>query len=144
MLAFGENVLGAAERLGGDAAVLLRQEIHREVDAVEVAAGDRQIAAGFGAAGQCDSVILVEQFARIDRALLSLRGAADMDAVMERHALGFHLRHAAVDDVLFHLEVGNAVTKQSAGLGEFFVDMNVVAGARELLRGRKARRVRSR
>jgi hypothetical protein len=52
MLAFGENVRGVAERLGGDAAVLLRQEIHRKVDAVEVAAGDRQIAAGFGAAGQ--------------------------------------------------------------------------------------------
>ena len=27
-----------------DAAVLLRQEVHREVDAVEVAAGDRQVA----------------------------------------------------------------------------------------------------
>ncbi len=58
---------------------------------------------------------------------------------MERHALGFHLRHAAVDDVLFHLEVGDAITKQTAGLGEFFVDMDVVAGACELLRGREAR-----
>ena len=68
MLAVGENVRGVAERLGGDAAVLLRQEIHREVDAVEVAAGDRQIAAGFGAAGQRHRVILAEQFARIERA----------------------------------------------------------------------------
>ena len=50
-------VRGVAERLGGDAAVLLRQEIHREVDAVEVAAGDRQIAAAFGAAGQRDRVV---------------------------------------------------------------------------------------
>ena len=57
---------------------------------------------------------------------------------MERDALGFHLGHAAVDDVLFHLEIGDAVPKQSAGLGEFFVDMNVMAGARELLRSRKA------
>ena len=73
MLAVGEDVLGAAERLGGDAAVLLRQEIHREMDAVEVAAGNRQIAAGFGAAGQRHRVILVEQFARIDRALLRCR-----------------------------------------------------------------------
>ena len=39
-----------------------------------------------------------------------------MDAIVERHAFGFHLRHAAVDDVLFHLEVGNAVTKQPAGI----------------------------
>ena len=35
---------GAVERLVADAAVLLRQEIHREVNAVEIAAGDRQIA----------------------------------------------------------------------------------------------------
>src|SRR5207253_2852508 len=72
--------------------------------------------------------------------LFSCSGGAGMDAVMKRHALGFHLRHAAVDDVLFHLEVGDAVTKQSAGLGEFFVDVDVVAGTRELLRGREARR----
>src|ERR1700712_245713 len=62
-----------------------------------------------------------------------------MDAVMEGDALSFHLRYAAVDDVLFHLEVGNAVAQQAAGLGEFLVDMDVMAGARELLRGRKAR-----
>ena len=58
----------AVERLAGDAAVLLRQEIHREVNAVEFAAGDRQVARGFGAAGQRHRVILPEQFARIDRA----------------------------------------------------------------------------
>ena len=58
---------------------------------------------------------------------------------MEGDALGFHLRHAAVDDVLFHLEVGNAVAKQAAGLGEFLEDMHVVAGARELLRAGKPR-----
>jgi hypothetical protein len=28
---------------------------------------------------------------------------------LEGHAFGFHLRHAAVDQVLLHLEVGNAV-----------------------------------
>ncbi len=68
MLAVGEDVLGRPERLGGDAAVLLRQEIHREMNAVEVAAGDRQIAAGFGAAGQRHRVVLPVQLARIDRA----------------------------------------------------------------------------
>ena len=44
MLAAGKDVRRVAERLVGDAAVLLRQEIHREMDAVEIAAGDRQIA----------------------------------------------------------------------------------------------------
>ncbi len=53
---------------------------------------------------------------------------------MEGDAFAFHLRDAAIDDVLFHLEVGNAVTHQAAGLGELLIDMDVVSGARELLR----------
>ena len=56
---------------------------------------------------------------------------ADMRAVVEHHALGLHLRDAAVDVMLFHLEVGNAVAKQPAGLGKFF-----------RRRGSHARRVR--
>ncbi len=62
-----------------------------------------------------------------------------MGAIMEGHAFGFHLRDAAVDVVLFHLEVGNAVAHQAAGLGPLLVDMDVVAGARELLRAGQAR-----
>ena len=66
-----------------------------------------------------------------------------MGAVMEGHALGFHLRDAAVDEVLLHLEVGNAVAQQAAGLGDLLVDMDVVAGARELLRAGQAGRARA-
>src|SRR5207245_2806293 len=84
-----ENFCVAAERLAGDAAVLLRQEIHCEMDAVKIAAGDHEVARRFGAAGQRQRVILIEHLARIDRAG---RRAADMDAVMEGDALGFHLR----------------------------------------------------
>ena len=58
---------------------------------------------------------------------------------MEGDALGLHLRDAAVDDVLFHLEVGNAVAQQAAGLGVFLEHMHVVAGARELLRAGEPR-----
>jgi hypothetical protein len=36
--------------------------------------------------------------------------------------------------VLLHLEIGNAVTQQPAGLGPALEQMHVVAGARELLR----------
>ena len=140
MPAVGEDVLDAVDRLRGDTAVLLRQKIHREVNAVEVAAGNRQIAAGFRAAGQRHRVVLLEQGLRIQRAGST---AADMDAVMEDDAFGFHLRHAAVDDVLFHLEVGDAIAKQPAGLGELLVDMNLMAGARELLGRRKARGTRT-
>jgi hypothetical protein len=120
-------------RLLRNAAVLLRQEIHREMDAVEVAAGDRQVARGFRAAGQCQRVILVQHLARVEV-------AADMDAVMEGDALGFHLRHAAIDDGLLHLEIGNAISQEPAGLGVFLVDMHLVTGARELLRAGHARR----
>ena len=62
-----------------------------------------------------------------------------MDAVVEGDALGLHLRDAAVDDVLLHLEIGNAVAQQAAGLGVFLEQMHVMAGARELLRAGEAR-----
>ena len=62
---------------------------------------------------------------------------------MERHALGFHLLHAALDDALFHLEVGDAVDEQPAGLGALLVDVHVMAGARELLRGGEPGRARA-
>ena len=68
---------------------------------------------------------------------------ADMRAIMEGDAFRLHLRDAAVDQVLFHLEVGNAVAQQAAGLGVLLKDMHGVAGARQLLRGGKARRART-
>src|SRR3984957_19489272 len=128
MLAAGEDLTCAAERFVADAAVLLRQEIHRKVDTVEFAAGNEQVARGFGAAGQGYGVVFLSQLARIGAA------AADMRTVMKGDALGFHLRDAAVDDALFHLEVGNAVAQKPAGLGEFLEHMHVVSGTRELLR----------
>ena len=75
-----------------DAAVLLRQELHREVDAVELAAGDRQVARSLGAARQHHRVVLRDDV--VDRHLV-----ADMDVVVEGHALGFHLGDTPVDVV---------------------------------------------
>ena len=63
-----------------------------------------------------------------------------MDAVVKGDALGFHLRDAAVDVMLLHLEIGNAVAQQPAGLGPALEQMHVVAGARELLRAGHPRR----
>ena len=68
---------------------------------------------------------------------------ADIDAAMEDDALGLHLLHAPVDVVLLHLEVGNAVAQQAAGLRLALEDMHVVAGAGELLRGGEAGRARA-
>ena len=132
-LPVGEDRLDIALRLVADAPVLLRQEVHREMDALELAARDRQIARLLGAAREHDRVVLLDEL--VDR-----QRDADMDAVMEGHAFGLHLRDAAVDVHLLHLEVGNAVAQQAAGLGPALIDMHVVAGARELLRAGEARR----
>src|SRR5487761_1913846 len=137
MLAAGENVGHAAERLARDAAILLRQEVHREVNAGEIAAGNRQVARRLGTAGQRQRVILVQHALRIDCAR---RRAADRRAVVKGDSLGLHLRDAAVDDVLFHLEIGNAVAQQAAGLGVFLEYVHVVTGAGELLRAGHAGR----
>ncbi len=51
----------------------------------------------------------------------------------EGHALGRHLVHAAVDQVLFHLEVGDAVAQQAADAVLLLEQRHVMAGARELL-----------
>jgi hypothetical protein len=58
-----------------DAPVLLRQEIHGEVNALELAAGHRQVARLFGAAGEHHGVIVLEQLVGRDI-------DADMGAVM--------------------------------------------------------------
>ena len=52
MLAGGEDRRRRRPAARRDAAVLLRQEVHREMDAVEVAARDRQVARLLGAAGR--------------------------------------------------------------------------------------------
>ena len=91
MLAGGEDRLVPSVRLvAGDAAVLLRQEIHGEMDAVELAAGHRQIARLLGAAGEHDRVVVLQQ-------LVGRQVDADMGAVMEGDAFGLHLLDAAVD-----------------------------------------------
>ena len=117
-----------------DAAVLLRQEIHGEMDAVELAARDRQVARLLGAAGQRHRVVVLQQ-------LFDRQVDADMGAVVEGDAFAFHLRRRGMSTMpLLHLEVGNAVAQQAAGLGVLLVEMHVVAGARELLRAGHAGR----
>ena len=133
LLALGENRLDVALRLVAHPPVLLRQEIHGEMDALELAAGHRQVARLLGAAREHDGVVLLHQL--VDRDV-----DADIGAVMELHAFALHLLDAAVDVDLFHLEVGNAVAQQPAGLGPALVDMHLMSGARELLRASQAGR----
>ena len=104
--------------VAGDAPVLQRQEIHREVHAVELAPGHRQVARRFGAAGEHHRVVVGEQLLRIDRPRLAVAGAdrrrADHVVHLELDALGLHLLDAPVDQPLLHLEVGDAVAQQAA------------------------------
>ena len=136
VFAAGQDRFGPADRLAADAPVLLRQKLHRKMDAVEFAARNRQVARLLRAAGEHDGIVLVEQLSRRDI-------DADIGAVMKYHALGLHLHDAAVDVVFLHLEVGNAVAQQAASLRPALIDMHIVADAGELLRAGKARRPRS-
>ena len=61
-----------------------------------------------------------------------------MGAIVKHHTFALHLFDAAGDVMLLHFEIGNAVSEKAAGLGIFFVDMDVVADAPQLLRARKA------
>ena len=89
------------------AAILLGQELHGEVNAFEFAAGNGQVAGLLGAAAEKDGVEAVGE--RLDGDI-----DADVGVGLEDDAFGLHLLDAAIDDVLFELEVGNAVAEKAA------------------------------
>ena len=105
------------------------------MDAVEIAPGGfgEEVERLLGAARHQQRIIAVLE-------LLGGDGLADVRIAMEGDAFRFHLLHAPVDDPLLHLEVGDAVAQQPAGLGVLFIDVHVVTGARQLLRGGQAGR----
>ena len=136
----------ALELVSGVDLVLLRQEFHGEMDAVELAAWHGQVAGLLGAARQHDRV----------KILLQLRGRhcffgpvghfgrfgqfAHHHAGTEFDAFFFHLGHAQVDVAFFHLEIRNAITQQAADPVVLLKQSHIVAGAGELLRGSHASR----
>ena len=136
-------VIGAVRRgrglgVAGAALVLLRQEVHGEMDAGELAARHRQVARPLGAAGQHHRVVVVAAAHRPSTVTPTSTPGAELDA------LGLHLLDAAVDQVLFHLEVGDAVAQQAADAVALLEQRHGVAGAGELLGAGEARRGRSR
>src|SRR6516165_8927616 len=66
------------DRIPGDTLVLLRQEIHREVNTIQFAAGNGQIARLFGSAGQENGVEVAPQILHRDV-------ASDMGIGLELH-----------------------------------------------------------
>ena len=132
-LAGCENLERRIERVAMAALVLLRQEFHGEMDSLQLTAGNFEIARMLGAARQNDGVKVAAQI--FDRNVRADFGVGD-----ELHAFGGHLFEAAVDDVLFQLELGDAVAQQSADAVCFFVDRDRVSGAAKLLsRGQTCR-----
>ena len=63
---------------------------------------------------------------------------ADLDTGAEFDAFRRHLRHAAVDQMLLHLEVGNAVAQQSADPVVLLEQGHEMPDACQLLRARHA------
>ena len=104
----------------------MRQELHGEVDARKFSAGNLKVARRLCAAGHHQDIVVVEQALHRNR-------DADFEAGAEDHALAFHLLDAPVDQMLFHLEVRDAVAKQAADAIRFLEDGRGVAGARQLL-----------
>ena len=98
--------------------------------------GTRQVARRLRPARQHHRVVIGQQL--VDRDV-----DADLDAGAERDAFGLHLRDAAVDQVLFHLEVGNAVAQQAADAVVLLEQGHRMAGAGQLLGAGQARRARA-
>ena len=136
-LVLGREGLAARHGVPGVQAVLLGEEFHGEVDALQLAAGHHEVARLAGPHGQADGVEASAQVAGGDV-------LADVHAGLELHALGRHLGQAAVEDVLVQLEVRDAVPQQPADAVVLLEDRHVVAGAGELLRRGQAGRARSR
>ena len=119
--------------VAGIALVLLRQEVHREMNAAEIAAEDLQVARLLGAAGQRNRVEFLDQ--RAERHV-----SPDLDPGAEFHALGLHLTDTAVDQPLLHFEVGDPVAQQATDAVGLFEQRDPMSGARQLLRAGEPRR----
>ena len=116
------------------AAVLQRQVVHREVDALAARA---RAPAGRAAASAPPASTIASKSRRSS-------SAGDVDADVARRSgtstpFGRHQVEAAVEDALLQLELGNAVAQQAADAVGALEDRDGVAGAVELLAPRPGR-----
>ena len=130
-LAGGEDLVGYPIAFAN--LILLRQKRHGEMDTLQLAAGQVQIARLFGAAGQQNRVKFLAQ-------IPNRNVAAHMSLGLEPHSLGAHLLQPPVDEVFLHLEIRNAVAQQAADAVVFFEYRDLMSRARQLLRSRQSGR----
>ena len=114
-------------------AVRRRQIVHRREDVAKADPGHGEIARGVDAGGDQHGVML-------DAQLFEAGVAADLEVEMELDAASGQKLGAAFDDVLFELEIGDAVHQQAAGTVVAVIDVDLVALAAQLLRRRHAAR----
>src|SRR5690606_16243571 len=129
----------AGHLVDGDPLVLLGQELHREVHAVELAPRHGQVAGLLRPAGQHHRVeVLAQLLGRDPLAGPVVHGAEvvvgrDQHTGTELDALGAHLLHAAIDVRLLELEVRDPVAQQAADAVVLLEHRDIVARARQLL-----------
>jgi len=125
-------VFGADGSVGGRLTcrklVLGGEVFHCEYDVFISSARDGQIARQAGAHCEADAIKHLVEVAGGD--ILS-----DVDAGLKLHALGCKLVEAAVDNVLFEFEVGDAVAEHASGVFVLFEDDDIVSGSCQLLCG---------
>ena len=127
------NVVTVGEIRIEQAARVLRQKVHREVHAFEVAPRYRQVARNGRPGRQQHGVVFLRQFAHVDGAFGPV---ADVRVDAELHALLAHQVQAPIDDFhLVELHVGDAVGQKAADAVGALVDDGDVAGPVQLLRG---------
>ncbi len=131
----------ALELVAGIDLVLLGQELHGEMDPVQITTGHGQIARLLGATGQQHGVKVFLQLGG-GNTLLGPVGdlgplgqLADQHACANRHTFLDQLVHPAVNVGLLHLEVGDAIAQQAAHAVVLFKQCHAVPGARQLLGG---------
>ncbi len=103
------------------------------MDALQLAARHLEIAGPAGAAGQDHRVVF--RLHPIDRQVY-----ADVDLRAERHAFLLHQRQPAIQDLLLHLELGDAVAQQPADAIGLFEDGDEMPRAVQLLGRRQSGR----
>ena len=133
-----DHVLARRQNLAVDVVarnypVLLRQELHREVDSLQLPTRNRQIARLFRSACKQDHVEVV----------LKLRNRnvhADVSIRNKLHTFSFHLLDASVDQMLLHLEIRDPVAEQASDPVPLLKKRHIVTSARQLLRSRESSR----
>ena len=127
VLALGRDVgvvgkLGVEQRLG-----VLVQELHGEVNALEVAVGNGKVTGHGGTGGNDHRIVLLLERVKGDIAL------ADKAAGNVLDALSGHEVNTALDDVLVELHVGDTVHEKTTDAVRALVDGDLVASLVELV-----------